>query len=117
MAVRVSQEKEETGITTLHAYAALAIGYQQTQGQPTGMIDMRYSSSQDAQADLDARKTLATKGLSITNQPYSESLFTVTSAFISGSDLLLQVTPLNHPPQVLFDMFDENDLLFAVCSK
>lgn len=116
MAVQVSREKEETGVGALHSYAALGIGYQEAQGQPAGLIDMRYDSSQDAQADLDARRTLATKGLNLSNQPYSESLFTVGSASVSGSDLLLHVTPLNNKPQALFDMFDQSDLLFAICS-
>lgn len=116
MAVQVSQDKEETGVGALHSYAALGIGYQEAQGQPAGVIDMRYDSSQDAQADLDARRTLATRGLNLSSQPYNESIFTVGSASVSGSDLLLHMTPLNNKPQALFDMFEQDDLLFAACS-
>lgn len=112
-AEQVTQGKQAAGVSSLHAYTAMGMSYQQS----AELIDLHYGSGQDAQSDLSGRKTLAANGDSLVNQqPYSQSLFTVTSASVSGSDLTLHVAPLNNRPQTLFDMFEQDDLLFAACS-
>jgi hypothetical protein len=117
LAPGVSQGKAAAGVSSVHQYAVLGLEYQQMQGQTAELIDLHYASSLDAQADLTARKALATNGLSLADhQAYSQSFFTVTSASVSGSDVTLHVTPLNNNPQALFDMFYQFDMLFAVCA-
>lgn len=102
---------------TLHPYSTLGIVYKQVQGQPAGLIALHFGSSQDAQADVTARKSLAINGItSFNGTAYGQALFTVNSAAVTGSDITLRVTPVNNEPQRLFTMFDERDLLFAACS-
>lgn len=101
---------------TLHSYSALGIAYKQAQGQPAGLIDLRFGAGQDAQADENARKSLASNAVTaFDGVAYSQALFTVDSASVAGSSLLFKVQPFGNKPQRLFDMFEAGDLLFAAC--
>jgi len=51
----------------------------------------------------------------MTGRPYRDVLFTVTSAAVAGSDMVLQLHPVGNKPQHLFEMVDTRDMLFAVC--
>jgi hypothetical protein len=77
---------------------------------------LHYANADHAQADLEPRRQLAQEGISLgTRQPYRETVFTVKEAFVEGSDLVLQVTPVNDMPQRLFRMIFTQDMLFAAC--
>lgn len=102
----------------LHTYAAIGVGYADLTGKPAGLIALHYNTSGDAQTDLKARRTLAQNGDSLVNNtPYSQEIFTLDSANVDGGDLLLHVSPVGGQPQLLFDMWQQRDLLFAACPQ
>src|SRR5262249_52746788 len=100
----------------VHAYGALGVGYRDEQTRPLGLIVFHYAASGDAQADLAARRTLASTGTSLAaNIPYSQATFSVEAAMASGSALELRVRPVQGQPKRLFAMWYARDLLFAAC--
>lgn len=102
----------------LHAYQAFGIGYRYENEKPIGLLVFHYANAADAQADLDARRRLADEATSLsTRQPYSVALFTLNQALVDGSDLTLQVSPVNDLPRRLFDMVRRRDVIFAVCPQ
>ncbi len=100
----------------LHPYVELGIGYRDEGGRPVGLLVMHYLNAREAKADLVPRRSLAQNGFSSVDQrPYRDVLFTVASAAVAGSDLVLQLHPVGNKPQHLFEMADNRDMLFAAC--
>src|SRR5262249_25891313 len=62
-AARVRQLVGDAG--QVHAYSALGVGYRDEQNRPVGLMMFHYGASGDAQADLAARRTLASTGNSM----------------------------------------------------
>jgi hypothetical protein len=105
-----------TLLKELHPYAELGIGYRDEGGRPVGLVVMHFLNAGEAKADLVPRRSLAQNGIStMTHRPYRDVLFTVASAAVAGSDLVMQLRPVGNQPQHLFQMVDARDMLFAAC--
>jgi hypothetical protein len=109
------QEQRNAGIGS-HAYASLAVGYRQEGDQPVGLIVFHYADADDAEADLDLRRTLSQEGrMSQYGMRRYSVVFTVDEATVQGSDLVLRVGPSDGTLRVLHDIVETADMLFAYC--
>ncbi len=103
-----------TLLKELHPYVELGIGYRDQGGRPVGLLVMHYLNAREAKADLAPRRSLAQNGFSsMTDRPYRDVLFTVASATVAGSDLMMQLHPVGNQPQHLIQMVYGRDMLFA----
>jgi hypothetical protein len=100
----------------LHAYDALAVGYHYDAAEATGTVVLHYSNPGDAQADLELRRKLIEKGISLrTRRPYSEVLFTLDGATAEDGNIVFTLRPRNNLPRYFLDAIVRRDLLFAFC--
>lgn len=104
-----------TLLKELHPYVELGIGYSDQGGRPVGLLVMHYLTASAAKADLMPRRLLAQGISSMTQMPYRDGVFTVASAAVAGSDLVMRLHPVGNQPQRLFEMVDNGDMLFAAC--
>ena len=105
-----------TLLAELHPYMELGIGYRDQGGRPVGLLVMHYLNAGEAKADLVPRRSLAQNGISsVTQVPYRDEVFTVASAVVAGSDLVMQLHPVGNEPRRLFEMVEAQDMLFAAC--
>jgi hypothetical protein len=76
---------------------------------------MHFASAGAASADLTLRRGLASTGTSqAAREPYSK-LFSVETASISGSNLVLRLHPVQNRPGIFWQMLNTQDLSFAMC--
>ena len=105
-----------TLLKELHPYVELGIGYRDEGSRPVGLLVMHYLNAGEATADLAPRRSLAQNGFSsMARRPYQDVVFSVASAAVAGSDLVMRLRPVGNKPQHLFQMVDNRDMLFAAC--
>ncbi len=114
---QTSKLKEQLlGDAQFHMYNGFAIGYQYLDGKPSGVLVMHYPRAADAQADLEPRRVAAEKRVSLVDSaPYTDTLFSLDSAVVSGTNLLFRLHPHEDQPSRLFQMFFYRDMAFAGC--
>lgn len=119
----VSQEQLEAiqkefaaDLAKVTPYQILALAYRYEKEKPLGTLILSYGGTTDAQNDLEARQTGASKGRSfVVNSTYSEVVFGLESAEALGNNLIFKLRPVDNKPQKLFDMFYKRDMAFAGC--
>jgi len=100
----------------LFPYWVLAAGYRYEEDRPVGTIAFQYDSPEAAEADLSPRRALPETGMSSTyERPIAEVYFTVLTAEVEGSAVVLTVAPVNGQPRRLFRMLLYLDAPFAGC--
>jgi hypothetical protein len=114
---QVTALKEQLlGDAQFHMYNGFAIGYQYMDGKPSGVLVLHYPRAADAQADLEPRRNAAEKRVSlVASAPYTDTLFSLDSAAVSGNNLLFRLHPHEDQPSRLFQMFFYRDMAFAGC--
>ncbi|MCK4394881.1 hypothetical protein KAX17_18435 [Candidatus Bipolaricaulota bacterium] len=101
---------------TLFPYWVLAAGYRYEEDRPVGTIAFQYDSPEAAETDLSPRRALAEAGMSSAyERPIAEAYFTVLTAEVKGSAIVLTVAPVNDQPRRLFRMLLYLDAPFAGC--
>jgi hypothetical protein len=101
----------------LHGYEVLGIGYRYDGTQPVGLIVMHYAGANWAASDLEPRRQLAVDGFFLDPDPETdnEDYFTVNKAAVEGNMIVMEVTPGDRRPRLLFDAELREDMMFASC--
>lgn len=99
-------------------YLGVGLAYRYDGDKLLGTIGIGYASEEDAAADLDLRTDVATNGKSYrVKKLYSEVVFAVERSRVSGSAIVIDVTPVGGKPSKLFQMVLGRDMAFAACAE
>jgi hypothetical protein len=119
---RLPESKEKCraqlkGRPQLQGYEVLGIGYRYDGTQPVGLIVMHFSDASRAASDLEPRRQLAVDGFYLAPDPETDNevYFTVNNADVEGNMIVMEVTPGDRRPSLLFYMEVRNDMMFASC--
>lgn len=105
-------------------YTASGIGYRppSVETPALGVVVYHYPAAVQAEADMEPRRTAAQRGTSLrTQRPYAE-LFEVYDATVervgaASANLVLALVGRERPPQIVFDLYLQRDMLFALCGS
>jgi hypothetical protein len=129
---RAAIEKLLETTSKLHRYDGLAVGYRFEGSDALSIVAMQYGTAEDANADLEVRRSLLDEGTSLVfagNVPYSQLISErggESEVKADGSTLLITVKgqpqkdevtgrEVNRMPRLLFDMMNRRDMSFAAC--
>jgi hypothetical protein len=98
----------------LHAWTALAAGWQGGSSGATARLVFAYAEPGLAAADLAGRARLASEGAA-EGGPLSETVFRLEDARTEGSLAMLDVAPVGGRPLRILSAFVQRDLVFAAC--
>jgi hypothetical protein len=106
-------------VAPLRHYEALAAGYSRADAgaSPIGRFVFAYPRPWQARDDLPGRRLLIEEGYlrERGSGRYSDVAFTLADAWVDGSQLILDVEPLEGVPKLVLDQVQARPTLFAMC--
>lgn len=97
-------------------YELAGLGYSHAGAETTGTVVLGYASAELADADLEARAYLATNGSDRSGRPFTDGMFSVSSASATGNSVVLRLSAVE-PAGRLFALMYSGGAGFLACGE